>query len=774
MKMKIRTKLLVYILSVSILIYLISVGYVSVNLTAISYNSAKSLAISEAKKYANAVKADLDADLSVTRGVANVFQAYHQMPRSIWEPLFMEAQKNLVASNPDFIAFATSWEYAAIDSAYKKNHGRIQMGYYRTGKDFGILYKEKNMEADDRTSLYYQAKSQKIELLTDAYRDSYSGKAEDSILMASIVVPIVYENTFAGLAGVDISLERFQDMIGDIRPFPESFSFLVSNSGIFIAHPDPFKITGTILDEYTELDERLGMMEKIKNGISFSTEFKDIQGTNYFISFEPIFLDGKLQPWSIGIAVPLKVIYAETRENLTISIVVGFIGMIIMILVVFVTAGQISFPLGKATEVLSILSKGDILNAPELPVKSEDEIGKISESVNILVNGLSKMAKYADEIGKGNFDAPLDMLSNKDVIAATLINMSHNLSRSKDEEETRRKQEREEVWVSHGIANVSSILRNQYTEFDTFSKDVLSSMVKYIEGKVAAIYIVEQDTTLPEQVHLRQTASFGADEILSQRIDIRLREGIIGRAVSLKSMVMLDPIPKDYYKIASGLGRHTPKYVYAFPFVFNDECLGAIELGEMNPLEDYKIDFINRICESIAITILRLGSGFETTRLLQASQINAANLEEKEEELNQQLEEVQKVQQRMSLKALETQNLLEAINSVAYVATYDMNGIMIDANDALLKLFNVKREDVVGRYQGAFKTSRKVDEDIEFQKFWAELHAGKTQRLVQDVLIGGKQISLSEIYAPILNDEGVTVRVLNLILDITDSIISHG
>ncbi len=774
MVMKIGTKLLVYILSVSILIYVVSVGYVSINLTSISYTSSKNLAKSEAKKYANAIKADLDADLSVTRGVADVFESFKFIPRSQWEPMFMQAQKNLLITHKDFIAFATSWEYQAIDSTYTKSHGRIQMGYYRVGRDFKILYKEKNMEADDRTSLYYQAKSNKIELLTNAYRDSYSGKSEDSILMASIVVPIIVDNEFVGLSGVDISLERFQDMIAEIKPFDESFSFLVSNNGVFVGHPDPFKITSSVLDEYTELDEKYAMMAKIKDGTAFSAEYTNVQGTEYFISFEPIVLDGEIDPWSIGIAVPLKVIYAETRKNLLISFVVGIIGMIILILVVYLTARQISLPLGKATKVLAILSRGDILNAPKLPVKTGDEIGEISKSVNILVEGLSKMAKYADEIGNGNFNASLDKLSSKDVIGETLIHMSKNLSKSKKDEDSRHNFEREEAWVSHGLAQVSTVLRNQYSDFDSFSKDVISSLIKYIGGKVAAVYIAENDPNVPEKIRLRQTATFGADNILAQRLDFRPREGVVGRAYANKKMVILDYIPQDYYKIVSGLGEYIPKHVYAFPFVFNDESYGVIELAEIEKLPKYKIEFLARISESIAVTISRLKSNFETTALLDTTQVNAASLQEKEEELNHQLEEVKRVQNKMHLKAQESQNLLEAINSVAFVATYDMDGIMIDANDALLKLLKVKKEDVVGKYQGSFKTEKAISEDIEFQNFWADLRAGKTRKLTQEILIGGKEIWLSEIYAPIFNEEGEAMKVLNLIMDITDSIHSES
>ena len=97
-----------------------------------------------------------------------------------------------------------------------------------------------------------------------------------------------------------------------------------------------------------------------------------------------------------------------------------------------------------------------------------------------------------------------------------------------------------------------------------------------------------------------------------------------------------------------------------------------------------------------------------------------------------------------------------------------MNGKLIDANESLLKLLAVKKEDILGKYQGAFKVERSVEEDIEFQNFWNELRAGKSKKLVQEIEISGRKVVLSESYTPILDDTGEPQKVLNLIMDITN------
>jgi len=768
LSMKIRTKLLAYILSISITIYIVAIGFIGVNFSKIAYENAKKLAITEAQKYANRVKADLDADLSVTRGVARIFEEYYLIKdTSRLYDFLLKSQLNVLTKNTDFLAFATSFEYSAIDSNYIKDYGRLQIGYYRVGNDFKTLHKNKDMEQDDKSSLYYYTKSNRAELLTDPYRDSYTGKAEDSTFMASIAVPILSPTgKFAGLAGVDISMDRFQGMIESIKPFEDSYSFLVSTGGIFVAHPDKSKITNSISSEFPDLDEKFELGAKIKRGVSFSTEYKDVSGVRYFISFVPIVLDKISTPWSIGIAVPLKVIYAKVRYNILFSITIGVIGMILIILIVWYTAKQISVPLEKTTKVLYRLSEGAILNVNELEVRGAKEIDQIGHSVNKLIIGLRKMAEFAEQIGKSNFSVELAKLSDKDVIGEVLINMSKNLSLSLDEDKKRQKLEREEAWIANGIAHLSKILREHYPDFNTFSDDLLSETIKYTDSKMGAVYVFFENGNGGV---LRQTASFGADNVMGERIEFRPRQSEIGRAYVSKKTIVLENLPRDFFQIRSGLGNVIPKYVYVIPFVLNEECLGVIEIAELEKLDDFKIQFLERISESIAVTISRLKYNFQTRSMLDDTSKTADKLQAKEDVLNKQLKNMKQVKRAMEIKAKETKNLLDAIYDMAYVATYNMDGRLIDANEALLKLLNVRKEDVLGKYQGAFKAERKVEEEIEFQNFWNDLRAGKTKNITQEIEINEKKIVLLENYTPIFDENGDVVKVLNLIMDITNT-----
>ncbi|MCF6243201.1 MAG: hypothetical protein L3J74_17920, partial [Bacteroidales bacterium] len=67
MNFRIQTKLLVYILPTSLLIYIIAFGYLSYNDHELAKSESKDLADSYAEKYANYIMMQLNGDMNITR-----------------------------------------------------------------------------------------------------------------------------------------------------------------------------------------------------------------------------------------------------------------------------------------------------------------------------------------------------------------------------------------------------------------------------------------------------------------------------------------------------------------------------------------------------------------------------------------------------------------------------------------------------------------------------------------------------------------------------------
>ncbi|MEQ9052809.1 MAG: hypothetical protein RLP11_21000, partial [Marinoscillum sp.] len=68
----IRRKMMIFIVGVTVLVYIISLGYISFQLRANAIDEAEKLADSYARQKANEIKAILDEDMAVARSMADI------------------------------------------------------------------------------------------------------------------------------------------------------------------------------------------------------------------------------------------------------------------------------------------------------------------------------------------------------------------------------------------------------------------------------------------------------------------------------------------------------------------------------------------------------------------------------------------------------------------------------------------------------------------------------------------------------------------------------
>ena len=59
----------------------------------------------------------------------------------------------------------------------------------------------------------------------------------EGVFMVSYVSPIFKNGKFAGIGGVDVSLEYVDEVVSKVRTFDTGYAFMVSNTGILLSHP---------------------------------------------------------------------------------------------------------------------------------------------------------------------------------------------------------------------------------------------------------------------------------------------------------------------------------------------------------------------------------------------------------------------------------------------------------------------------------------------------------------------------------------------------------
>lgn len=770
MNFGIQTKLLVYILSTSLFIYIIAFGYLSYNDHELAINESKHLTDTYSEKYANYIMMKLNGDMDIARTLVQSFANYEWIYENNLQGQYHEMLKNVLFNNPQFHNAALNFELNAIDKNYVKPYGRVRYLLYKANGVINERTDTLETEGDNVGGPYYDMKINPREDMSEPYMFSSSGAEEDLALVSSISIPIMKGEKYVGLLRFDVNLELFKEMINQVRPYPGSYGFLVSNKGVFIAIPEEKYINKSI-DSLRPLDNiNYKIVENIQNGKSFSYMGLDSLGIQNYISFYPVQIGKANARWALGTSIPFGIMTKKANENLLFSGLVAIGGFLLLILVIWSISKKISRPLKFTSKIIEELAKGKISLEQKMEITSKDEIGDIRNSVNYLIDGLDNNLKFAIEIGKGNLDFEFKLLSNEDFLGKALLDMRKSLKQA-NIEETKRKAEDEKLnWATKGAARFAEFM-TQYTDnLEEFSYAIISNLVKYLDANQGGLFIINDSQKDNVTIDLAASYAYNRRKFLEKKI--KMGVGLVGRCINEAETIYITDFPDDYLNITSGLGEAVPRSLVLVPIIFNQQVFGVIEMASIHELEEYQLKFVERIGESIASTISNVKINQQTALLLQESKIQSENLVAQEEEMRQNMEEMKATQEELENKAFEFKSVLDALNSVALVAEFDMQGRLIDINRDYLRLLGKSKEEMLGKYQGYFSSTQEEEKE-QFREFWNDLRKGKVKKTIQHIEVNGKDLWLSEAYTPIVDKNGEPYKVLNISVDITESKINE-
>src|SRR5699024_3236907 len=115
------------------------------------------------------------------------------------------------------------------------------------------------------------------------------------------------------------------------------------------------------------------------------------------------------------------------------------------------------------------------------------------------------------------------------------------------------------------------------------------------------LYLINDEN--PEDVFIELITCYAYNRKKYINRKIALGEGLIGQVILEKETTYMTEIPEQYIKITSGLGEALPRNLLVVPLKIEDKVLGAIELASFKRLPDYRIQFVEKLGESIASTI---------------------------------------------------------------------------------------------------------------------------------------------------------------------------
>ncbi|BFI94898.1 MAG: hypothetical protein RSP_04080 [Rhodanobacter sp.] len=119
------------------------------------------------------------------------------------------------------------------------------------------------------------------------------------------------------------------------------------------------------------------------------------------------------------------------------------------------------------------------------------------------------------------------------------------------------------------------------------------------------------------------------------------------------------------------------------------------------------------------------------------------------------------------LVAADMTSRLAAIDRAQAVITFDLHGIVQEANDNFLAAMGYRRDEVVGQHHRMF-VEKQERESAAYREFWRRLHDGEYNAgLYKRVHRNGGPVWLQASYNPILDASGRPHKVVKLATDVT-------
>ena len=130
-KLKINQKIQLFIISSSLIIYIIAIGYISFNARKMAYNEETEIVKNQAANAALEIKAIFDANMAVIKTLSEAYRNYNKFPIEDWKKHIKDIYYEVFKENPDIYSLWDSWELSAVDPTWTKPTGRFVIIHWR-------------------------------------------------------------------------------------------------------------------------------------------------------------------------------------------------------------------------------------------------------------------------------------------------------------------------------------------------------------------------------------------------------------------------------------------------------------------------------------------------------------------------------------------------------------------------------------------------------------------------------------------------------------------
>jgi GAF domain-containing protein/HAMP domain-containing protein/F0F1-type ATP synthase membrane subunit a len=377
-------------------IFLIAYSTISGRQAAIDAAQKEALAI--ASSQAQLVRADTEVPLDMARALA---QALTSIKDPANNETLSRAQVNamlrqVLIENPNFLGTYTLWEpnaFDGLDASYQGTDAHDETGrfipYWVRGDDGNVNVSALiDYETPGAGDWYILPRQTKKEVTVAPL--FYPIQGVDTV-MASFVVPIVYDGNFYGIAGVDAPIAFVQDIVNKVDLYDgKAEAVLMTSNGTLISvrnQPELINKPATAMfPDFSDLQAR------IEAGDVFISLSRD---GRYLRAFAPVNIGETGTHWSFALLIPFSEITATATMAAVRQGVIGLVLLLAALTLLWFLSGQIVRPVRALTSVATAVSQGN-LNI-KADVQATDETGVLADAFNFMIAQLRESFATLEE-----------------------------------------------------------------------------------------------------------------------------------------------------------------------------------------------------------------------------------------------------------------------------------------------------------------------------------------------------------------------------------------
>lgn len=385
-----RFKIMVWTGGIVVLLSVILVGYSILTTRQASIENAETAALAVAESQARQIRVDAETPLVTARALAQALTAVKDPNSSLVtnRDSVNAMLRQVLVENPSYLGTYTLWEPNAFDGLDSEFQG--QSAHDETGRFIPYW-----IRSDDGSIAVIPLEQYETPGIGDWYILPRENKTEMTFapliypingvdtVMASFVVPIIYNDTFYGIAGVDAPITFVQEIVDSIDLYKgKAEAVLLTSSGTLIGVRNrPDLVNQPAVQIYPDFDQLQSRLEAGESFISLSPD------GNFLRVFAPVNLGLTGQHWSFGLIIPFSEVTAPATAAAAQQAGIS-IGLIFLsILVLWYLSNQITRPIIDLTGTANAIAQGNLNISAN--VQSKDETGTLANAFNLMTLRLS-------------------------------------------------------------------------------------------------------------------------------------------------------------------------------------------------------------------------------------------------------------------------------------------------------------------------------------------------------------------------------------------------